>query len=220
MPNSTRILRVIICFAALFVDVPIKPQSSQPTCPAANCPPYAQLHGDNGMSNDANMRIILLDTSTGSFNDPVNQMQSIADAIDGWAATPGNNQDYTVEHMTSGDVATLEAAGTASRPVVVLVIDSGHCNGYSCSEPHVDSTQTTTSATTWMSPAEAAGTDPYEGSLPQLMSHEIGAHDDYGWADCANSTACNTNSGTGSATYTKPPGPTDCDICQAIQCGR
>jgi hypothetical protein len=195
-----------------------------------DCPTYNQIPGDKGMSNDANMKIVLLNDSTASWatGDAAGSPTDSAEtAISGWAAMPGSNQDYSVTTNTgAGTTDTgLQATGTAANPVVVVeqltpAAAATKCNGsVACTTSVQDASGTTTGAIVYVSTAIVNGTPPadYPSTLTETLSHEIGVHDDMGWADCAGSNCGNTDSGSGMYTA---PGPTPCDKAQAKTCGR
>ncbi|HEY2913938.1 MAG TPA: hypothetical protein VGK21_11305 [Candidatus Angelobacter sp.] len=194
---------------------------------ATNCPQYTRIVDnsvtDNGMANDANMNVYLFNTSTASFStsdDAGSARDSAETAVDGWVSMSGNNQDYTVSNYTGSlsDTA-LEATGTTANPVVVIeqltpAAAATQCGGPpSCTIPIQNSNGVTTGAMVWVSTAIVNGTPPsnYPGTLAEVLSHEVGVHDDMGWQNCSGTNCGNSDAGIG--LYTAP-GPTSCDSKQ------
>lgn len=191
-----------------------------------DCPPVTQESGTKGMSNDAFIHIELFNNSTGSYNSG-SDVQAANDAIDGWAAMPGSNQDYSTGNY-AGTLTDMELAsmGTPSDPVVVVEQLSGaalaaHCGASaSCATYLIDPDQTITGGVVYQDPsyeANGAGPPAYPATQAEDLSHEIGIHIDMGWNNCASGNCTLSDAGAGMYTGV---GPTPCDTKLATQCGR
>ncbi|HEY2361449.1 MAG TPA: hypothetical protein VGK36_10060 [Candidatus Angelobacter sp.] len=221
MQKSKQIFaRVGSCVFYLFLIVALQIAVAQTT----DCPQYNQIVGqggivDNGMANNANVNIQLFNNSAGSFGSSA--VTSTQNAMSGWTSMAGNNQTVSVSTYTGSlNDTALEATGTAANPVIVVeqlspTAAAAQCGGsVACTSPVQDANGTTVGAIVWVSTDVVNGTPPpnYNSTLDNFLSHEIGAHDDMGWDDCASGASC-ANSDSGNGMYAGS-GPTPCDSKQ------
>lgn len=163
-----------------------------------------------GLDPDANVSVVVLDTSNGDFD--ANEVQQVTDAISGIAAIPNSNVDFTVENT---DEPPNLSQGTSTHPINLVEIGTQQQINSLCPQtPGVAACTSfstngaghTTSSTTILLAAAVASS-----VFEQLQSHEFG-HADLGFQDCVG---CSNTIMNPDITSDSPTAPTSCDDSSA-----
>jgi hypothetical protein len=198
--------------------------TAQSTCPTYSNSVYSGVT-DKGMSNDANINVVVVDTSAGDFDDT--QVQAVTDAIDSLAGISGNNQDYTVTNTDTapaGPPTTVTDTNILNPTAVVEIATQSDINATDAGCVGAAACTISTIATSGASKGTAVYSvtkvlPTFAGSqLQAIMLHEFG-HGVFGWDDCTGANCTNSMMQTPYNSATSPATATSCDQAQAKICG-
>jgi len=191
-----------------------------PAFSQTDCPAYSQTVTDGGiteagMSNTAQIAVVLVNSASNTYS--AAQTQSVQSAIDGLTSIPGNNQDASISISSSG-MPDITSTGSIQNPILAVQVVAnqpelmqvvpGCTEAWACTVPYV--IQDGTDLGTFIGAKVYVMASQAQEYFEQLLTHELG-HGIFGWNDCSADNCISSIMESNFNPATAPSAPTSCD---------